>query len=118
MPNDWRSLFFDQYSNDRNVAVFPEQELSTAIAPGLNGSINNAQYLGQLAANFYGGDEQLRLGFQVDGFLSDPADIDTYSFTGTAGTPVWLDIDKTSYILIPSLRSGFKWQCYRQIKRQ
>ncbi len=99
MPNDWRSLFFDQYSNDRNVAVYPEQELSTAIAPGLNGSPNNAQYLGQLAANFYGGDEQLRLGFQVDGFLSGPADIDTYSFTGTAGTPVWLDIDKTTYNL-------------------
>ncbi len=97
MPNDWRSVFMDQYSNDRNVAVFPEQELSTAIAPGLNGSVSNAQFLGQLAANFYGGDEQLRLGFQVEGFLSGPADIDTYSFTGTAGTPIWLDIDKTTY---------------------
>ncbi len=73
------------------------RKLSTAIAPGLNGAFTNAQFLGELAANFYGGDERLRLGFQVEGFLSDSNDIDTYSFTGTAGTPVWLDIDKTTY---------------------
>lgn len=97
--NDWRSLYFDEFSNDRNVAVILEQELSTAIAPGLNGTVDNAQYLGQLAERVTASDEVLRLGFEVQGFLSAPNDIDVYSFEGTAGTSVWIDIDKTTYTL-------------------
>ena len=31
--------------------------------------------------------------------LPDPTDVDVYSFRGTAGTEVWLDIDLTSYTL-------------------
>lgn len=97
--NDWRSLYFDEFSNDRNVAVILEQELSTAIAPGLNGTVDNAQYLGELAERVTASDEVLRLGFEVQGFLSAPGDIDVYSFDGTAGTSVWIDIDKTTYML-------------------
>lgn len=95
-PNDWRGLVFDEFSNDRNVAVVLEQELATEVAPGLNSSVENAQVLGELAENFYSGDENFRLGFEVHGFLSGVNDVDVYSFSGVAGTPVWFDIDKTS----------------------
>ena len=97
--NDWRSIFLDQYSNDRNVAVVNEFELSTEIAPGLNGSIENAQFLGELAPNFFSGDEVRRYGFEVEGFLSDETDVDTYTFTGAPGTEIWVDIDRTSFTL-------------------
>ncbi|HBJ35896.1 MAG TPA: hypothetical protein DDZ51_14335, partial [Planctomycetaceae bacterium] len=95
-PNDWRGLYFDQFSNDRNVAVVPEQEISTEVAPGLNSTVGNAQFLGELAANFIASDERLRLGYEVHGFLTGATDVDTYSFSGTAGTPIWIDVDKTS----------------------
>lgn len=95
-PNDWRGLYLDQYSNDRNVAVIPEMELSTEVAPGLNATVSNAQFLGELAESGIASDDRLRLGFEVHGFLSGQNDVDTYSFTGAAGTSVWLDIDKTS----------------------
>jgi len=98
-PNDWRSLYFDQFSNDRNLATIVEQELSTAVAPGLNATVTNAQFLGELAQNVYASDDRFRLGFEVYGFLSGPTDIDAYSFTGTAGTPIWIDLDKTSFTL-------------------
>ncbi|TWU06030.1 tandem-95 repeat protein [Stieleria varia] len=96
-PNDWRSVYLDQYSVDRNVAVIPEFELSTEVAPGLNGDVENAQFLGALASNLSASDEVLRLGFEVEGFLSGPTDVDTYSFTGKPGTEVWVDIDQTSF---------------------
>lgn len=95
-PNDWRSILLDQYSNDRNVDVQLEQELPTETAPGLNGNVNNAQFLGSLAPNQFSSDDQRRLGFEVEGFLSEPTDIDTYSFIGVPGTEVWIDIDRTS----------------------
>jgi hypothetical protein len=98
-PNDWRSILLDQYSNDRNVDVIPERELSTEVAPGLNGDIANAQLLGELASDLTASDEVLRLGFEVEGFLSNPNDIDTYSFVGRPGTEVWVDIDTTSFTL-------------------
>jgi len=94
--NDWRGLYMDEFTNDRNVAIVVEQELANEVAPGLNATVGNAQFLGELAANFTASDERLRLGFEVHGFLSGTNDIDTYSFSGAAGTPVWIDIDKTS----------------------
>src|SRR5690606_31262016 len=66
-PNDWRGLYFDQFSNDRNVAVIPEQELSTEVAPGLNATVNNAQVLGELAANAIASPDRLRLGVGAHG---------------------------------------------------
>ena len=98
-PNDWRSILFDQWSNDRNIDVIPELELATEVAPGLNGSVSNAQVLGELASSLTGSDEVLRLGFEVEGFLSNPDDVDTYSFIGSPGTEIWVDIDKTSFTL-------------------
>ena len=95
-PNDWRSILLDQYSNDRNVDVQLEQEASTSVAPGNNAITDNAQLLGELAPNQSSSDDQRRLGFEVEGFLSGPTDVDTYSFIGVPGTEVWIDIDRTS----------------------
>jgi VCBS repeat-containing protein len=93
---DWRSILLDQNSNDRNVEIVMEVETPTADAPGSNASPQTAQVLGSLAQNIQAGDENLRLGFQIQGFLNDPRDVDVYSFTGYAGTEVWLDIDRTN----------------------
>jgi len=96
---DWNGILLDEYSNDRNVDTILELEASTVEAPGTNATVNTAQVLGDLAGSLYSTDELLRLGFTVHGYLSSPADIDTYSFTGEAGTVVWFDIDKTTFSL-------------------
>lgn len=94
--NDWRSLLFDGLSNDRNTAVVVEQELSTAAPPGRNASVENAQVLGELAERLTASDDVARLGFEVQGFIGAEGDIDTYTFNATAGTQVWIDVDRTS----------------------
>lgn len=99
LPNDWRSIFLDQFSNDRNFDAILEQELSTDSAPGLNGTVENAQFLGELAPALIASDEVQRLGFDVQGYLGQTNDVDTYSFIGTPGTEVWIDIDRTSFTL-------------------
>ncbi len=95
--NDWRSVLLDQYSNDRNVDFILEQELSTDVAPGRNGTVDQAQFLGELAANLNLGDENRRIGFEVSGYLSEPTDVDTYSFVGSAGSEIWVDVDRTTF---------------------
>ncbi len=97
--NDWRGLLFDQFSNDFNMPVLPELELSTEVAPGLNSTVDNAQFLGELAQNLSTGDHVRRLGFEVDGYLSGANDIDVYSFIGSPGTQVWIDVDTTTFTL-------------------
>ncbi|MGI9471938.1 MAG: GEVED domain-containing protein, partial [Rubripirellula sp.] len=97
--NDWRSILLDQYSNDRNVDFILEQELSTAVPPGFNGATENAQVLGELAPSIDEGDDTRRIGFEVEGYLSGPTDVDVYSFVGSPGTEVWIDIDKTLFQL-------------------
>lgn len=92
---DWRGILLDQYSNDRNVALVLETEDFAAGAPGPNGLASSAQVLGTLAANSNAGDETRRLGFVVEGTLSQSEDVDVYSFTGVSGAEVWLDIDYT-----------------------
>ena len=92
---DWRGILLDQYSNDRNVAAVLETESFTAAAPGPNGAVGTAQALGSLAANPSGSSENLRLGFSVEGVLSQTEDVDVYSFTAEAGTQIWLDVDRT-----------------------
>ncbi len=94
--NDWRGLYLDQFSNDRNVGVVLEQELSNEVPPGLNGTVDNAQFLGELAESQLASDDRLRIGYEIHGFLSGPNDVDTFSFSGAAGTPVWIDLDHTS----------------------
>ncbi len=98
-PGDWRSLVFDTYSNDRNVQTVMEVESPTTIAPGTNDSVTLSQYLGVLAPNAQASDENRILGFVVEGVISEPNDQDIYSFSATAGTEVWFDIDATSYTL-------------------
>ncbi|MFV1964695.1 MAG: S8 family serine peptidase, partial [Pirellulaceae bacterium] len=98
-PNDWRSVRLDQNSNDRNVDIVMEMEPLAATAPGLNGTVNTSQVLGTLADSEQSGDENLRMGFTINGFLNEPGDLDYYSFQGTAGTEVWFDIDRTSNTL-------------------
>lgn len=99
-PGDWRSILLDEYSYDNNVDVNQELfEAPDAAAPGVNATPATAQYLGELATNTKSGDESLRLGFIVNGFLNDPQDIDVYSFRAQPGTEVWLDIDRTTHSL-------------------
>jgi Bacterial Ig domain/Bacterial pre-peptidase C-terminal domain/Dockerin type I domain/GEVED domain len=94
---DWRGILLDQYSNDRNVAIALETEDFTAAAPGPNGSSGSAQVLGDLAANTSESSENLRLGFTVEGVLSQDEDVDVYSFTASAGTEIWVDADYTKH---------------------
>ncbi|MEP4681774.1 MAG: matrixin family metalloprotease, partial [Rhodopirellula bahusiensis] len=94
---DWRGFEFDEFSNDRNVAVVRERETPLTAGKDENAFPGVAQFVGSLAPNQKSGDENRRLGFEVQGFISpdSPNDLDVYSFEGTAGTPVWLDIDHT-----------------------
>ncbi|XZE46976.1 tandem-95 repeat protein [Pirellulaceae bacterium SH467] len=98
-PGDWRSLVFDTFSNDRNVQTVMEVESPTTIAPGTNDSVTLSQFLGVLAPNAQASDENRILGFVVEGVISEPNDQDIFSFSATAGTEVWFDIDATSYTL-------------------
>ncbi|MBC8355867.1 MAG: choice-of-anchor L domain-containing protein [Planctomycetes bacterium] len=94
-PGDWGSIALEQYSHDRNVESIVEAEPAESAAPGVNGTPQLAQVLGLLAPNEKAGDENLRLGFELQGSLTAPDDIDVYSFSGQPGTEVWLDIDAT-----------------------
>ncbi|MFV1966411.1 MAG: hypothetical protein ACC628_13390 [Pirellulaceae bacterium] len=95
-PGDWDSVRLEEYSHDRNVEVIVESEATDLAAPGNNATVDLAQYVGALAKNEKSGDENLRLGFEIQGTLNAPEDVDMYSFTGAAGTEVWLDIDRTA----------------------
>ncbi len=109
-PGDWRSLKFLPYANDRNVSVVLESEKAYTSGVGTNNAPLTAQSLGVLAPNNAtggnttesaqekSGDEYRRLGFEVHGTISPdtPTDVDVYRFMGTAGSEVWIDIDKAS----------------------
>jgi hypothetical protein len=109
-PADWRSLRFLPFSNDRNVAVVIESEATYTARLSSNGVPADAEWLGVLAPNYpagtnswesaadKSGDANRRLGFEVHGSIAfdDSSDVDVYSFTGYAGSEVWIDIDKTS----------------------
>ncbi|MGQ9504528.1 MAG: GEVED domain-containing protein [Thermogutta sp.] len=99
-PGQWRSIRFDEYAHDRNIATVIEAENASGNTD-LNPFPQQAQYLGQLAPNEKAGDDNLRLGFDVYGALryTAPWDCDTYSFDATAGTEIWLDIDHTTFAL-------------------
>ncbi|HBV63757.1 MAG TPA: peptidase, partial [Rhodopirellula sp.] len=97
--NDWNGIVLDEFSNDSNYAVVPELELLTEAAPGLNGTAANAQFLGELAKDNLTADTVRRLGFEIDGYLSGNHDIDTYSFIGSPGSEVWVDVDRSTFTL-------------------
>ena len=98
---DWRSIRLDRYSNDRNVVERFETEGNNTGGVDTNGNPGFAQNLGILAPDEISGDENRALGFNVHGNISAdaPDDVDVYSFTGTAGTRIWIDIDRTSSAL-------------------
>jgi len=99
---DWGTVRLDQFSNDRNVEIINEIEQKFTSAGDSNQTPNTSQFIGQLAKNHLSADDNVRLGFQIEGQLSQAAnspgggDVDVYSFRGTAGTTVWLDIDRTT----------------------
>lgn len=95
LPGDWRSVLLDARSNDRNLAVVSENESLISRTTGSNDSTFSSDFLGDLAPNEKGGDENQRLGFHIMGNISSPSDVDVYSFVGVAGSEVWLDIDRT-----------------------
>ncbi|MCM2371638.1 GEVED domain-containing protein, partial [Aporhodopirellula aestuarii] len=96
--DQWRGFLFDEWSNDRNVAIIREAESPLSGSVEANSTpITKAQPLGVLAPDMKSGDENRRLGFEVHGYISpnNSKDVDAYSFLGTAGTQVWIDIDRT-----------------------
>ena len=95
-PGSWDGVSMQTYSNDRNVEVVSERESARATAPSANNSPSSSQYLGQIARLATSGDENARLGFEVQGVLTKPSDVDVYSFTANGRTEVWLDIDRTT----------------------
>jgi hypothetical protein len=97
-PGEWRGLVIDPYANDRNVETVPERE-PVASNGTQNSRPSKAQFLGSLAAADKGGDENLRLGFVVQGAIGTAKDVDIYSFKAKAETEVWFDLDRTSQSL-------------------
>ncbi len=101
-PGDWQGVTFDTLSNDTNLAVVNEVEQGFSSTGDTNGTPSTAQYIGTLAPNQNSGDENNRLGFEVHGAISQTVtspgggDVDVYSFTGTAGSNVWLQMSQTA----------------------
>ena len=94
-PGEWSGILLDQYSNDRNVETVIETEQALASAVDANPNPDKSQLLGYLAPNEKSGDDNLRLGFTVQGTLRSASDVDVYTFFADAGTEIWLDIDRT-----------------------
>lgn len=91
----WDGVTIREGASDRNVVGGPENEPTNLAGAGANGVPGSAQFLGELAAESRGGDENQRLGFVVDGEIATRSDLDVYSFVGRAGSEVWFDIDRT-----------------------
>lgn len=97
-PGDWQGVVLESFSHDRNVDITNEQEPQDAIT-GSNGTLERAEFLGQLAPKENTSDENLRLGLQVNGVLSSDNDVDYYRFDAEAGTNIVVDIDRTTHAL-------------------
>ena len=97
-PGDWNGLRLLELANDRNVQAIVEYE-QPRDAISSNDAVSGAQNIGSLAGTLQGGDDNLRLGFDIYGTISHdrPEDQDVYMFRGYGGTEVWFDIDKTTY---------------------
>jgi len=97
-PGNWRSVKMEQYSNDRNVRIVNETEAGLTEGQDVNPNPTTAQFLGTIAPNDKSGDDNRPVGFEVHGHISPdaPTDADVYSFKATAGTEVWIDLDRTS----------------------
>ncbi len=100
---NWTGIFLGPNSHDGNLAIRIEDEPVSTGGADTNGNLDIAEFLGTLARDAKSGDENSRLGFEVHGVVSPdaPGDVDVYSFAGTAGTPIWVDLDATD----PSLHA-------------
>ncbi len=104
-PGDWVGVTLDTYSNDTNIDVVNEAEQGFVSGADTNSTPSTAQYLGILAKDSLSGDDNARLGFTIHGSISQTfqspgrGDVDVYSFQGTAGTPVWIDMNQTASAL-------------------
>ncbi|PHS17010.1 MAG: hypothetical protein COA78_03460 [Blastopirellula sp.] len=100
-PGDWMGIVIDENAYDRNVALIVESESNNLELTGINGTPQNSQALGLLAPDEFAGDDNQRLGYNIQGFLSSAADADVYSFEALPGTEVWFDIDRSTHYLDP-----------------
>jgi len=100
-PGEWNGITLDKYSGDTNMAVVNEAEPAYTGGNGTNDTTTTPQALGTLAPNQQSADATSRLGFQVNGSIAvdNPHDVDTYTFKGTAGTPVWINLTNTTQAL-------------------
>ena len=90
-PGDWDGISLERLTHDRNVLPVTEVE-----GVASNALPTTAHFVGTLAPSTRRGTDTKQIGFDISGLLSSPSDVDVYSFNATAGTQVWLDIDRTS----------------------
>ena len=95
---EWQGITLNEYSHDRNVETIIELESDISGFGDTNDDpALNAQNIGRLATGEKSSDENFRLGFTINGAIAVPGDVDVYEFEGTAGTQVWVDIDRTEF---------------------
>ncbi|MEL6899239.1 MAG: PPC domain-containing protein, partial [Planctomycetota bacterium] len=94
-PGGWNGLTIREGASDRNVVAIREAESVGAVRFATNDNTGLSQFVGELAPDLDSGDENRRLGFVIDGVVSESSDSDVYSFIGEAGSEIWLDIDGT-----------------------
>lgn len=92
----WDGVVVREGADDRNVAAYGEREPVRSGFVDMNAIPGQSQYLGEIAPNAQSGDENRRLGFIVNGSVTQRDDLDVYSFVAESGTEVFLDIDMTS----------------------
>ena len=95
----WRGVRVETYSHDRNIAVYVENEIADRLSAESNATTAQAENIGSLASDQKYGDENLRIGIDLQGFIDNTSDVDVYSFSGVAGTQVWIDIDRSTHAL-------------------
>ncbi len=99
---DWGSVRLDVLSNDTNVEIINEIEQGFTSSGDSNQTPNTSQSIGELAKDLLSANDNVRLGFEIYGGLSQAADspggadVDLYGFRATAGTMVWFDLDRTA----------------------
>jgi len=91
----WDGVVVREGADDRNVAAFAESEPVRSGFVDTNAIPGQSQFLGEIAPNLQSGDENRRLGFIVNGSVTQSDDLDVYSFMAESGTEVFLDIDRT-----------------------
>ena len=79
-PNDWRGIRILEYAHDRNIKVVVENEQPDRLSQDTNSTVGTAEVVGLLAKDQKSGDENLRLGFEIHGFIDSIDDTDIYSF--------------------------------------